>query len=307
MTLVCLLAVFLIEHFQPLPATNAVRAFFIRYADTLSGQFNAGESRQGVFAWLLAVVPLLIIVLLLYYLLAETAVLLALAANVGVLYLAMGFGQLNSSFRTVLEALRESDASAAREALASWRQQSVNELDANGVARLAIEGGLVDAYRRVFGVMFWFAVLPGPSGVVLYWLAAFLNDHWGRDSSEEYVDFGGFAGRALAVLDWIPARLTALTFAIVGDFEDALYCWRTQAEAWGNPAQGVVLAAAAGALGVRLGEAVQQDGAVVFRPELGLGEQAGVEQMSRGFDLVWRSILIWLSLIGLVSLASWLG
>ena len=57
MNLISLAVVFLIEQVRPLPQANAVHVLFISYTDKLSKQFNAGERRQGLMAWLLAVVP----------------------------------------------------------------------------------------------------------------------------------------------------------------------------------------------------------------------------------------------------------
>ena len=307
MTLVSLILVFVFEQIRPLPPANAVNLLLVRYFNNLAKQFNAGERGQGIIAWLLAVVPWVIGAILVYYLLGFASVLLALAFNVAVLYFLMGFRQFSGSFSTILEALRNGDIDVARESLSSWRNQNADELDAAEVAKLAIEEGLIGAHRHVFGMMFWFVVIPGPAGAVLYRLSGMLSDRWGRRGGEDYVEFGGFARQVFEVLDWIPSRLTAITFAIVGDFEDAIYCWRTQSNSWGNLEQGIVLAAGAGALGVRLGEAVHQDGSVVFRPELGLGEEADVNHMTSGVGLVWRSVLIWMLLIALVTLATWLG
>lgn len=306
MTLVSLVLVFLLEQLRPLPSPNAIQSLLVGYLDNLSGQFNAGERRQGVIAWLIAVGPLVIVALLLYYLLGAASVLLALALNVAVLYFLIGFRQFGGSYNSILEALRNDDIDAAREALAQWRDRPAEALDSAEVAKLAIEEGLTAAHRRLFGVMFWFILVPGPAGAVLYGLAAMLKDKWGR-GGEEYVEFGSFARKAFDVLDWMPARLTAITFAIVGDFEDAIYCWRTQSNSWGNPEQGIVLAAGAGALGVRLGEAIHEEGAVAFRPELGLGDEANVEHMASGVGLVWRSVLIWMFLIALVTLVNWIS
>ncbi len=305
MTLISLVLVFLLEQARPLPSTNAVRSTLDGYFDNLASQFNAGERRQGVVAWVLAVVPLVIGVNLVYYLLGMASVLLALVVNVGVLYLMMGFRQFSGSFNGIMDALRNGDIDAAREALAQWRNQPADALDSAEVAKLAMEQGLVAAHRHVFGVMFWFVVIPGPAGAVLYWLSAMLRDNWGQRGGEENIDFGSFSRKAFEVLDWIPSRLTAITFAIVGDFEDAIYCWRTQSNSWGNLEQGIVLSAGAGALGVRLGEAIHEDGSVVFRPELGLGEEVDVNHMASGIGLVWRSVLIWISLIALVTVVTW--
>ena len=221
MTLISLALVFLLEQLRPLPSPNAVQSMLAAYVDNLSGQFNAGERRQGGIAWLLAVAPLAIVSLLLYYLLGSASVLLALAFNVAVLYFLMGFRQFSASYNAILEALRNDDIDAARETLASWRNKSAEALDSTEIAKLAIEGGLTAAHRQLFGVMFWFIVIPGPAGAVLYGVAAMLNEKWGR-GGEEYVEFGSFARKAFDVLDWIPSRLTAITFAIVGDFDSRL-------------------------------------------------------------------------------------
>ncbi len=306
MTLISLLLAFVLEQLRPLPSANAVQALLARWFDNLANQFNAGERRQGVIAWLLAVAPWVVGALLVYYLLCAASGLLALAFNVAALYFLMGFRQFGGRFTAILEALRNDEIDAARETLAGWRNKPADALDSSDVAKLAIEEGLIAAHRQIFGVIFWFIVIPGPAGAVLYRLAAVLNDKWGRHDGEDYIAFGGFARQAFAVLDWIPSRLTAITFAIVGDFEDAIYCWRTQSNSWGNLEQGIVLAAGAGALGVRLGEAVHEEDTVVFRPELGLGEQADVDHMASGVNLVWRSVLVWMGLIVLVTLATWI-
>ena len=305
MTLISLVLVFLLEQARPLPSSNAVRSMLDGYFNNLASQFNAGERRQGAVAWILGVVPLVIGVTVVYYLLCMASVLLALVVNVAVLYLMMGFRQFSGNFNGIMEALKNDDIDAARDTLAKWRDQSAEALDSAEVAKLAMEQGLIAAHRHVFGVMFWFVVIPGPAGAVLYWLSAILSDGWGRRGGEENIDFGSFARKTFQVLDWIPSRLTAITFAIVGDFEDAIYCWRTQSNSWGNVEQGIVLSAGAGALGIRLGEAVHENGSVVFRPELGLGEEVDVNHMSSGIGLVWRSVLIWIILIALVTIVTW--
>ncbi len=307
MNLISIVLALLIEQLRPLPQANAMHSWLSGYFGNVARQFNSGERRQGVMAWLVAVVPWVLGVALVHALTDAMGGLFELAFNVAALYFLMGFRQFGSGFNSVLEALRSDDADAARRALAAWRICSADELEAGEVAKLAIEDGLVDAHRHLFGVMFWFVVLPGPVGAVLYMLSALRVDQWGLRRGEEYVDFGRFARQAFEVLDWIPARLTAITFAVVGNFEDAVYCWRTQSNSWGDAGQGTVLAAGAGALGVRLGEAIHQDGTVVFRPELGLGDSAGVDNMASAIDLVWRSVLIWLFLIALVTMAFWIG
>jgi len=112
--------------------------------------------------------------------------------------------------------------------------------------------------------------------------------------------------RLLFWLDWAPVRLTAVTFAIVGDFEDAIYCWRTQAKAWPSLHDGILLASGAGALGALIGGAVTgPTGEPEFRPELGLGEAADADMMPSAVGLVWRALLVWLVVLLLLTLAYW--
>ena len=188
----------------------------------------------------------------------------------------------------------------------TWDRAALLERAESRVHR-ELEEGLVEAHRHVFGVMFWFILLPGPAGAVLYRLSALLYEKWGTRSDEEYGRFGRFARRAFEVIDWIPSRLTAMSFAVAGDFEDALYCWRQQAQSWMNPEQGIVLAAGAGALGVRLGETIHQHGTVSFRPELGVGDEADVDYMTSAVGLIWRSVVIWMLVIAIVTAAFYAG
>ena len=100
---------------------------------------------------------------------------------------------------------------------------------------------------------------------------------------------------------------TAVFFAIVGDFEDAIYCWRNQAAQWEDPDRGVILAAGAGALGVRLGQPLVENGELTERADLGLGEEADADFMQSTVGLVWRALVLWLLLLLLLGVASWVG
>jgi cobalamin biosynthesis protein CobD/CbiB len=165
--------------------------------------------------------------------------------------------------------------------------------DAGAVARLAAEHALREAHQGVFAPLFWFLVLPGPLGLVLYPLAQRAARTWALVEPEER-DFGWFAARAFFVIDWIPQRVTAFAFAVVGNFEDALYCWRMQAAGWIQPEEGIVLASGAGALGVRLGEPVPAGEAFAVRPPLGQGELAGEDALASLEGLLWRALVLWL-------------
>ena len=306
MTFLSLIGALLLEQWRALDRDNPVTALFARYAQALERQFNAGHARHGAVAWLLAVLPLAVAVALVQGLAGDAAAALGWAWSVAVLYATMGFRKFSHHFTDIEDALRRDDLPAAREALNRLRGQSCGELTRGEALRVAIEEGLLLSHRYVFGVIAWFAAL-GPAGAVAYRAAAILAERWGGRPGEEFGEFGQFAARAFEIMDWLPARITALGFAVTGDFEDAVYCWRTQARSWSPAAAGVLLATGAGALGVRLGQTIHQYGGLHYRPEMGTGEEPDVDFLRSGIGLLWRTLVLWLLLILLLSIAHWAG
>lgn len=316
------IALLLEQVLAPNPA-GPVGRLLDRWADAVARAFNAGERSHGVFGWLVAVVPLVAAVEVVFLLLSSVHALLGLAWSVAVLHFTMGLRRFSHGYGEALEALRAGQLDEARRQLALWRGEPSAEFTRSEVAKAAIEGGLVASHRHAFGVIAWFVFFPalfgtllpgslgtllsGPGGALLYALSSRLDRRWAGSGEALMKNFGSFSRDAFRAIDWLPVRLTALSFAIVGDFEDAVYCWRTQAAAWQDRGEGIVLAAGAGAIGVRLGEALHLDGSVALRPELGLGEEADVEHMQSARGLVWRALVLWLLLIGLLTLANWAG
>src|SRR5258706_61476 len=130
--------------------------------------------------------------------------------------------------------------------------------------------------------------------------------YWGLDQISALLGFVWNVAILLRWRDWIPVRLTAMPFAVVGDFEDAVYCWHTQAKQWPSLHDGILLASGAGALGCAVGGILTTaTGGPEFRPELGLGDTADADSMPSATGLAWRALLIWLVLLLLLTLAYW--
>lgn len=311
MSLLSLIAALLLEQFHPLASRKQLFAWLNSYVHFFQHHFNAGEHKHGKIAWLIAVLLPVLGSAALYWLLYSISPVFAWMFSVLVLYLTMGFRQFSHYFTDIHQALRNDDLEKARTLLSSWRGAPCNELNAEEVARVTIEEALLASHYHVFGVMTWFVITMllglGPSGAVLYRLALFLNSRWGRQDSIEFGQFGEFARQAYHWIEWLPLRLTAITFAIVGDFEDTVYGWRTQAQSWPDPESGIVLASGAGALGVRLGRPIPQDGLPIDRPELGMGDEADADFMQSAVGLVWRALVFWMILLLLLGMATLVG
>jgi adenosylcobinamide-phosphate synthase len=312
MSLFALIAALVLEQFHPLSSRKYLFGWLSGYVNFFQYHFNAGEHKHGKIAWLLAVLPLLISVVLLSFLLHRVHPIFSWAFNVLVLYLTMGFRQFSHYFTDIHQALRAEKLDEARRLLSIWRGMPAHELNAEEVARVAIEEALLASHRNVFAVIVWFILfgaigLGGAAGALLYRLGQFLHKHWAVRDEAELAQFGGFARQAFYVLEWLPVRMTALTFAIVGNFEDTVYCWRTQAANWSDKDAGILLASGAGSLGVRLGMAIPQGGLPFDRAELGVGDDADVDFMQSTIGLVWRSVVFMLILLLLLTVANLLG
>src|SRR3954465_7695659 len=298
MSVLAIIAALLIEQWRPLGERKALQGTLAAWASWLEQPFNGGERRPGTVAWLVAVLPPVLLAAVLHAVLYSVHGLIALAFNIAVLYFTLGFRQFSHNFTDIQLAIKAGDLDRARSLLDGWRGASGVIHTREEVVRLTIEEALVASHRHVFGVLLWYLLLPGPSGAVLYRLAAYFAWRW-----KDMRGFGEFAQRAFYLLEWPAVRLTAAAFAVVGDFEDAVYCWRTQARAWSDPNAGIVLAAGAGAMGVRLGMPVQEVDGVVPRPELGVGDAADGPFLDSTVGLVWRALVVWVFALIVISVA----
>lgn len=305
MTLLSIILSLLIEQARPL-AVGRVGGWLDAWADYLESRFNAGEHGHGIAAWMVGAALPAALVLGSYLLLLWANWIVALLFNIGILYLTTGFRQFSHYFTDIQLALRMGEVERARQLLSEWRGASSDRLSSGEVARLAIEQALLCSHRHVFAPLFWFALL-GPAGVVLYRLARHVDRAWGDGRGGDFGEFGEFARRMFIAIDWLPVRLTAAAFAVVGDFEDAVFCWRSQAGRWPEEAPGILLATGAGALGVRLGMPVHAEEDVGARPELGVGEDADPDIMQSTIGLVWRTLVVALLLLALLGVAGWVG
>lgn len=292
-----LLAAILLEHFHPLrQGTPRLVRRALRY---LSHHINAGKQRHGMLAWCIVTIPLILGTSLIYFALGRISLWLSWLWDIAVLYVCIQFKADVLSAEQIHQSIAANNLPAARQLFAQWRGVSLSS-EANDLGRLNIEAVFTSTFQHLFAVIFWFALLSslGPVGAVLYRVTELLGRQW--PVASEGV-FASFAQNMHRLADYWPARLTALSFAIAGNFEDAVYCWRSQASQWPDANLGIILSSGAGALGVKLGTNIQPDS--IEGPELGLGERADNSYFRNTLSLIWRSLTIWLFLLLLVALA----
>ncbi len=326
MSFLAVLFALLLEQLRPMPRDNAILHGLKAWVGWVGRNFDAGKPHHAWVVWAVSVGVPTVLVAVLYVLLAPYSLLLALAINVAVLYITLGFRQFSHYFTDIRDALDRGDESEARRLLAEWRHLDASELPRTEVLRHVIEHSLLAAHRHVFGVFFWFVVLSalglGPAGAVLYRMAEFVRRYWAyrQRALDAPINEGlrDLVRRIFGWLDHLPARLTAFGFAVVGNFEEAINGWRRDAGLWKHPNEGIILAAAAGAVGVQLGgrapPGVTPDRSKTFGSGApadagsaegstpGIPPQMGHLQSMVG--LVWRSVILWMLLLALLTLAN---
>jgi adenosylcobinamide-phosphate synthase len=290
--------------------------------------FDAGLPFHGALAWGFAVLVPSLVALGIYW---SVDVFLGWPVGViwsaAVLYACLGFRQFSFHFTQIRDALADGDEERARQLLANWQQIDARELPRSEIVRHVIEHSVLSAHRHVFGVLAWFSVLAafgfGPAGAVLYRLSEFVVRYWQHKSKTQLQPVSDslqlIAANAWGMIDWVPARLTALSFAVMGSFEEAIDGWRNYELQSARDNDGIVLAATAGAVNIRLGVAalaiaVPGEGLFGVPPgpakaatEPASGQTPEPAHLAVIVGLVWRAVVLWVVLLALLTLARLLG
>jgi adenosylcobinamide-phosphate synthase len=317
MSFFSILLALLLEQVRPLTSGNLVHASMRGWMRWVIRNFDTGRKSHTRLAWSLAVLgPSLAVLLVYWLLLALVGWPLAMLWSVAVLYASLGFRHFSHHFTDIRKALDEGDEARARTLLAQWQQIDAAGLPRQEIVRRVIEHSVLAAHRHVFGVLCWYSVLSafglGPAGAVFYRLTEFVARFWpylssrpgGRPVSDAAQRVADSAWRRV---DWLPARVTALGFAIVGSFEEVMANWRNHEAQPGANNDGVIIAATAGAINVCLGAGTESTGA---EPQALPGSARPVPELAHlrsVVGLVWRTVVMWMVLLALLTLARLLG
>ncbi|MEY4763329.1 MAG: hypothetical protein RI907_2 [Pseudomonadota bacterium] len=333
MSFFAVLLALLAEQLKPLSNLNPIHHALTGWVRWAGRNFDAGADVHARVVWAVTVAVPAVLVAITYVLLNRYSTVLALSFDVAALYMTLGFRQFSHHFTDIRDALEQGREDKARELLAHWQNVDASDLPRTEILRHVLEYSLLAAHRHVFGVFFWFVALSsfglGPAGALLYRMAEFASRYWAYRSrvtgQPTHDRLMALSQQLFALLDHVPARLTAFGFAVVGNFEDAVDAWRRHAVLWVRPNEGTILSAASGALGVRLGGQVApasaDEGSDVSRtltrghsPDViaaqgstSTGVPPQMAHLRSVVGLIWRSVVLWMLLLALLSLANLVG
>lgn len=320
-----LLFALVIEQVRPFTGISRLRTWGGGWIDWVLKNFDAGGSGQGMLCWCIAaLVPAGCVIVIHWALALWLGLFSAFVWNVAVLYATLGFRQFSHYFTEIRTALEMGDDETARRVLQSWTGPLPLALTRAEIIRRLVVQSVLSAHRHVFGVFTWYSIGSllglGPAGAVVYRIGASI-----RSRAVVSVEAGAhvspavqeFAGRLWWFLDWLPVRMTAMGFAFVGSFEESIDLWRRWEIIKPGDNDALLLAATSGAIGIQLNEPA---GVVLAAPSLEPldgrvepGEAVDghkspqIGHLAAVVGLVWRTVVMWLVLLALMTLARLLG
>jgi len=276
-----------------IPDRQGIKPFvwYRDWAESIEERFNGGKRVHGIGAVVLATLPILAGVLLVHYVLGQLGWIFRFAFDVMVLYLCVDVHRLGKTANAVSAALQSGDFNEANEKLCELTGKDSPEKTEAGIARASVEGVLKQGNSLIVSPIFWF-ILLGPIGAVLQRLSCILDSLWGH-RDERFAEFGWAAARFDDLLGWVPARITALSYALMGSFEDALHCWRKRVGVWSDINSGPLLASGFGAMHMQICEAEEEVEYEERLSDLAVIPDAG--HINRAVALIWRVLLLWLA------------
>jgi len=217
-----------------------------------------------------------------------------------VVYWAIGFKSLLQHSEKVSHAFEANDLEQARHAASMMVSRDTQELSETQITQSVIESTLENGCDSTFGVLFWY-LIGGVPMVIFYRLSNTLDAMWGY-RNQRFELFGKSAAKLDDLLNYLPARLTALSYALCGDTRTAIISWRARAKLLASPNGGPVMTSGAGSLDIKLGGPTRYHGSSVDKPFFGGDRQAQSIDIARANRLVARAVLLWFVVILVLSL-----
>lgn len=300
LTLTLILAV-LLDHWLGEPEKFHPLVFFGQLAMTIEATLNLSDKpfliqrTFGIIAFIFMVFPFAIVV----YLLSKVAIANTII-NPVILYFCIASKSLKQHANNVFHALEKNNLPLARSKVAMIVSRQTEKMSSPEVRKASIESVLENGADAIFAPLFWFIIM-GPTGAIIYRLSNTLDAMWGYKNSR-YLHFGWAAARFDDVLNWVPARLTAFSYALIGETKKALSCWKNQASLLDSPNAGPVMTAGAGALDIQLGGPAWYDGMLKQKIVFGTTTPTVNIDIIRSHALISSTLILWILIVSIVEL-----
>jgi membrane protein required for beta-lactamase induction len=291
MSLIVIVICLIVERFLLERQHLRQRPWLEAFSKWLTDQRTPEWSKHGLMSLIIVLLPPLLTTALLQQLLAGSlfGIPTVIFAAV-VLLFCLGPVDLDTQVNDYIKAVETEDETNLRR-IAREIVEDEPPTSEPALSQSVTEAILWQANQRLFGVVFWF-ILLGPLGALLYRITTQLPR---LEQANRDIDFFLNAKQLLLIMDWLPARLTAICYAIAGSFEDALYGWRSyrdrRYDEFSDSNSGTLICTGSGAM--RLITLLEEHSDE-------LHDYSHLPQSAMA--LVWRSLVVWLVIAGLLTL-----
>lgn len=256
------------------------------YYQWIAGKLPEGYT-NGILGTISLILPPVIMVALVFYILD---VVLGFLLSILVLLYCLGPRLLDVEVENYISALNQQDTQRISETQARFYTFDQGE-SSNAPQFSVAETLFFEANQRMFAVIFWFIVL-GPAGALLYRLCIELKNEAQYYSNK--AEFYGYVTTYVDLLNFLPANLTALSYALCGSFKHAFDNWRGAFRSNANlealNAQILIYTGKGAALLHHHNQPVSQD----------------IDSLQTSLELIWRTTILWIFVIAIFTLANWI-
>ena len=283
--------------FHPLVGFGKLANYLEKYLNSKQEQSVELKMIFGAVTVVMLIAPFVVVLTVLNHIISSASIWLHVILNTVVLYWAIGHQSLTEHALRVLKPCLAGDLSAARQQLAMIVSRDTQQLSQEQVMQATVETVLENGSDAIFAPLFWFFLLEATMGlgaiaVLIYRLSNTLDAMWGY-RNQRFNYFGRFAARLDDVLNYIPARLVALSYALFGNTKLALQCWREQSPLLKSPNAGPVMTAGAGSLNVRLGGPTYYHQIYTEKPFFGSDIKVKTSDIERSLQFIRNTLLLW--------------
>ncbi len=312
MIITALILALLLEQVRPLYYAHPVNQTIKSYLGWITRSVQSDEKYINKLIWLLAVILPAMVSWMVYLVLNHWGGwFFGLSWTVAVLYVCLGFRELTFHLDRIKEELIAGNESAALQSFHQWGEGNSLKASITELPQQVLAYGVLFAHRRVFGIIAWFcfgvALGLGPAGILIYRMNDLVRVQWSRESlvagnniRDGLVDL---VERTWHIIDWVPARLTACCFAVVGNFEGAMSGWRGKDSEIELTNDRVVLAATSGAVNLVITNEPGMPGSITEGS--GMNDVNTIPQHTQIVlvaGLIWRTLVLCLLVVGAFSI-----
>ena len=264
--------------------------FIFRYVSWLRSKLPTFTFQNGTVTLVIIVSTILFTVWLASAMLGNMLGLFGFLFGIAVLIFMIGPRDLEEDVKHVKTAFENKDYEGANFYASNLANSTISEPPMQ-LAQTVKESILLQANIRLLGVFFWF-ILLGPVGAVLFRLSCLLKDN----QKDEKDDFAEASRDLYQIIIWLPARICVLSYAVAGNFVDTMSYWNGLSDLWLRDSEEFIVVSGVGAL--RYEHRIERDEQEDAEPDV-----AGIHH---AFSLVKRAVIVWVVLLGLLTVTGWL-